>query len=103
MSLSGGKRTQFMRTRTSKNVRRVLNVDFQIDRLMPRDIDWIDDLAADEAQAALANLDTNKGPFSVREVVELRRLRNAERGTKIKWIVVQTCPISALPSLETAS
>jgi len=92
-----------MRTRTSKNVRHVLNVDFQVDRLMPRDIDWIDDLAPDEAQAALANLDTNKGPFSVREVVELRRLRNAERGTKIKWIVVQTCPISALPSLETAS
>src|SRR5262245_20352791 len=57
---------------------------FQVDRLMPRDIDWIDDLAPDEAQAALANLDTNKGPFSVREVVELRRLRNAERGTKIK-------------------
>jgi|RhiMethySRZTD1v2_1073278.scaffolds.fasta_scaffold93081_2 hypothetical protein len=44
---------------------------------MPHDNSWVDDLAPDEAQAALDALKANKAPLTVREVVELRKLRLA--------------------------
>jgi hypothetical protein len=48
---------------------------------MPRDTDWINDLKPDEARAALDSLDANKGPFTVREAVELQKLRRAAAPT----------------------
>jgi hypothetical protein len=44
---------------------------------MRRDTDWINGLKPDEAQAALDSLDANKRPFTVREAVELQKLRRA--------------------------
>jgi hypothetical protein len=42
---------------------------------MPRDMSWIDDLAPDEAQAALDSFEAHKGPYSVREAFELQKLK----------------------------
>ena len=39
------------------------------------DTDWTKNLKPDEAQAALDALDAHKGPYTVREVLELRKLR----------------------------
>jgi hypothetical protein len=44
---------------------------------MPRDTDWINDLAPDEAQAALESLKVNKAPITAREAVELLKLTRA--------------------------
>jgi hypothetical protein len=41
------------------------------------DIDWTKDLTPNEAQAALDALKANKAPITVREAVELRKLRLA--------------------------
>ena len=41
------------------------------------DLSWIDDLAPNEAQAAIDALDAHKGPYTVREAVELQRLKRA--------------------------
>jgi hypothetical protein len=41
------------------------------------DIGWIKNLKPDEAQAALEAIDARKGPYTVREVLELRKLRLA--------------------------
>ena len=41
------------------------------------DLRWIINLTPDEAQAALDALDARKGPYTVREVLELRKLRLA--------------------------
>jgi hypothetical protein len=42
-----------------------------------RDLSGIIDLEPDQAQAAIETLDERKGPYTVREVLELRRLRLA--------------------------
>jgi hypothetical protein len=44
---------------------------------MPRDNSWIDNLEPDQAQVAIDALDARKGPYTVREVLELRKLRLA--------------------------
>jgi hypothetical protein len=44
---------------------------------MPRDTDWINDLAPDEAQAALESLKANKAPITAREAAELLKLKRA--------------------------
>jgi hypothetical protein len=41
------------------------------------DLKWIDSLAPDEAKAALDSLDAHEGPYTVREVLELQRLKRA--------------------------
>jgi hypothetical protein len=41
------------------------------------DLKWIDSLEPEEAKAALASLDARRGPYTVREVLELRKLRLA--------------------------
>jgi hypothetical protein len=41
------------------------------------DIDWTKDLSPDEAQAALDALKAHKSPLTVREAVELRKLKLA--------------------------
>jgi hypothetical protein len=48
----------------------------RVDGLM-RDPKWIRDLEPDEAQAAIDSLDARMGPFTVKEVLELRKLRLA--------------------------
>jgi hypothetical protein len=44
---------------------------------MPHDVSWTKDLTPDEAQAALDVLGGRKGPFTVREAAELRKLKRA--------------------------
>src|SRR5512132_1190490 len=44
---------------------------------MPLDSNWIESLSPDEARAALDSLEAHKGPYSVREAVELQRLKRA--------------------------
>jgi hypothetical protein len=44
---------------------------------MPLEMSWVDDLAPDEAQAALDALKANKAPVTASEATELLRLRRA--------------------------
>jgi hypothetical protein len=44
---------------------------------MPRDTGWINNLKPDEAQAALDALAAHRGTITVREAVELQKLRRA--------------------------
>jgi hypothetical protein len=44
---------------------------------MPRDNDWIEDLSPDEAQAAIDALNAHKDLLTVREAVELQKLKKA--------------------------
>ena len=39
------------------------------------DIDWTENLTPDEAQTALDALTTHKGPLTVREAVELQKMK----------------------------
>jgi hypothetical protein len=57
----------------------ILTQHHRTDRLMG-DFKWIRDLKPDEARAAIESLDARKGPFTVREVLESRRLRRALAG-----------------------
>jgi hypothetical protein len=46
---------------------------------MQLDPNWIESLSPDEARAALESFEAHKGPYSVREAVELQRLKRALR------------------------
>jgi hypothetical protein len=59
---------------------------------MARYMSWIDDLSPEEAQAAIHALDAHKGAITVREGVELRRLRIA-----LKMKAEQTCKPAQFP------
>ena len=44
---------------------------------MPLEMSWVDDLAPNEARAALEALAAHKAPLTVREAVDLRKLKLA--------------------------
>jgi hypothetical protein len=51
------------------------------------DTGWINDLKPDEAQAALDALAAHKGAITVREAVELQKLKKRATGESVRTVV----------------
>jgi hypothetical protein len=61
-----------------------------------RDITWTEDLSPDEAQAAIDALNAHKGLLTVREAVEVRKLKLALASEGRRTVAMGFCVGAAL-------